>query len=508
MRKGVVTDMKTYLLFDLDGTLTDPKEGICTCVQYALASFGIEEPDLDKLEPFIGPPLKDSFIQFYDMSDEQAEAAVEKYRERFRDTGIFENRLYGGVPGMLEALNSRGMFLAVASSKPTVFVERILEHFGIRKYFKVVVGSELDGARVNKDEVVEEALRQLFGDNPVEKDKVYMIGDRRFDVEGARTLGVESVGVTYGYGSMEELREAKADYIVRSVEELRDFLLRGTEEPRKGMGSQVLWQLAFPFLMFLLMRTVVVNLAVSLLALLEGKIGGLHLLVYDSEGAVADITGNASAFAQIAGFAAAAAIVWKIARIMIKRAAKETKLLHMKAEPVANYLFLALTTVGFLFGLNLLLELLEITDNSAAYQKILDNQYSMSLWLGLALYVLAAPLAEELLFRGIIYNCLRRVMKPLAAMAVAAAFFGAYHGNSVQGIYGFLMGCLMIYGYEYFGDFRVPVAMHMLINLISYLCSNTALAVSGFVSWPVCAVCLALGAAGLWLLGRQKRVFL
>lgn len=174
--------MKKYLLFDLDGTLTDPKVGICTCVQYALASFGIQEPDLDKLEPFIGPPLKESFMEFYQMDSETADAAVEKYRERFRDTGIFENKLYDGIPEMLKTLCGKGLFLAVASSKPTVFVERILEHFNIARYFKVVVGSELDGTRVNKDEVVEEALKRLFEDKPVQKDQVYMIGDRKFDV--------------------------------------------------------------------------------------------------------------------------------------------------------------------------------------------------------------------------------------------------------------------------------------------------------------------------------------
>lgn len=217
--------MKQYLLFDLDGTLTDPKVGICTCVQYSLESFGIEEPDLDKLEPFIGPPLKGSFMKFYNFSEEQAEAAVEKYRERFRDTGIFENKLYDGIVPMLIALKSKGMHLAVASSKPRVFVERILEHFNIARYFQAIVGSELDGSRVNKDEVVEEALRQLFDDKPVDRSQVYMIGDRSFDVEGARKAGVENVGVTYGYGSLEELRAAKADYIVHSVEELQGFLL-------------------------------------------------------------------------------------------------------------------------------------------------------------------------------------------------------------------------------------------------------------------------------------------
>lgn len=150
--------------------MTDPKEGICTCVQYALASFGIEEPDLDKLEPFIGPPLKDSFMKYYGMDEVQAQEAIAKYRERFQDQGIFENKLYAGIPEMLRALNAKGMFMAVASSKPTVFVRRILEHFEIAKYFKVIVGSELDGTRSNKDEVVSEALRQLFDQRQVEKD--------------------------------------------------------------------------------------------------------------------------------------------------------------------------------------------------------------------------------------------------------------------------------------------------------------------------------------------------
>lgn len=144
--------MKKYFLFDLDGTLTDPKVGITTCVQYALHSFGIEEPDLDKLEPFIGPPLKESFMDFYGMDEERAQEAVEKYRERFSDKGLYENEIYPGMAQMLQLLSEKGFRLAVASSKPTVYVEKILEHFGIRQYFKVVVGSELDGSRTDKEE--------------------------------------------------------------------------------------------------------------------------------------------------------------------------------------------------------------------------------------------------------------------------------------------------------------------------------------------------------------------
>ena len=153
---------KNYILFDLDGTLTDPKVGICTCVQYALKAFDIDEPDLDKLEPFIGPPLKDSFMQYYGLSEEQAVAAIEKYRERFSVTGKFENEVYEGIPALLSDLKDYGYHLAVASSKPECFVKDILNHFNIHKYFEVVVGSELDGTRIDKAEVIHEALNQLF----------------------------------------------------------------------------------------------------------------------------------------------------------------------------------------------------------------------------------------------------------------------------------------------------------------------------------------------------------
>ena len=149
------------LLFDLDGTLTDPKEGITSSVQYALRAFGIEVAVLDKLTPFIGPPLRDSFRQFYGFDEERTEAAVAKYREYFSDRGIFQNEIYPGIRELLGELEESGRTLAVASSKPQVFVERILRYFDIYDCFSVIVGSGLDGSRENKEAVVEEVLRQL-----------------------------------------------------------------------------------------------------------------------------------------------------------------------------------------------------------------------------------------------------------------------------------------------------------------------------------------------------------
>lgn len=210
-----------YILFDLDGTLTDPKEGITKCVQYALASVGIDEPDLDKLEPFIGPPLHESFMEFYGFDRENAMKLVEKYRERFNDIGIYENNIYLGIADMLKALKEAGCRLSIASSKPTVLVERILDHFNICNYFDTVVGSNLDGTRTKKEEVVEEALRQL----QCVKEKTAMVGDRRFDIEGARAFGLTGIGVAFGYAAENELEEAGADYIADTVEELKNLLL-------------------------------------------------------------------------------------------------------------------------------------------------------------------------------------------------------------------------------------------------------------------------------------------
>ncbi len=220
--------MFQYCLFDLDGTLTDPKEGITKSVQHALKYFGIEEPDLDRLEPFIGPPLKDSFMEFYGLSEEQALKAVEVYRERFAPVGVLENEIIPGTGQMLAHAREKGIHLAVASSKPLVFVRQILRHFLIEEYFEVVVGSELDGTRGSKEEVVEEALRQLgiLEMDPADKKSLCaMIGDRKFDIQGAIAHGLTGIGVSFGYAGEGELSAAGADMVADTMEQLERILL-------------------------------------------------------------------------------------------------------------------------------------------------------------------------------------------------------------------------------------------------------------------------------------------
>ena len=213
--------MKNIILFDLDGTLTDPKVGITKSVRYALRHFGIYADDLDELCKFIGPPMRKSFKEFYGFDDEAANRATEKYRERFLEKGIYENVMYGGIDVMLKNLKASDKTLFLATSKPTEQAERVLEHFGLAEYFSFVSGAELDGERSEKWEVIQYALER----NDIrDRDACIMVGDRKYDITGAKSAGIDSVGVLYGYGGLAELSDAGADYIVKNVAELTELL--------------------------------------------------------------------------------------------------------------------------------------------------------------------------------------------------------------------------------------------------------------------------------------------
>lgn len=213
--------MYKAIFFDLDGTLTESGEGITKSVQYALEKLGKPEEDLDKLRVFIGPPLMEQFMKYADVDETEARRAVEYYRERYAVKGIFENRPYDGVENLLRELKGRGYILAVASSKPEYYVTKILDYFNLSSYFEVVVGSEMNGARTSKTEVIEEALKRLNMSD--RRKEVLMVGDKEHDVLGARTAGLDCVAVGYGYGTKEELTAAQPLKIVASIEELLCF---------------------------------------------------------------------------------------------------------------------------------------------------------------------------------------------------------------------------------------------------------------------------------------------
>lgn len=211
-----------YLLFDLDGTITDSETGITRCVAYALNYFGIQVNDLRELSPFIGPPLLDSFKDFYNFTDEQATVAIAKYRERYADKGILENELYPGIEELLADAQKNGKTVILATSKPEIFAKRILDHFGLSDYFSFVAGSGLDGSLHTKTDVINYILQSNQITN---LESVVMIGDRKHDIIGAKNVGIDSIGVLYGFGDYKELSDAGADHIAENIPALRKLLL-------------------------------------------------------------------------------------------------------------------------------------------------------------------------------------------------------------------------------------------------------------------------------------------
>lgn len=211
--------MINTVFFDLDGTLTDPKIGITASIQYALEKLNLPVPTQDELTWCIGPPLRASFVALLG-GEEHADRAVALYRERFGDTGLFENELYAGIEEALTAVAASGRKLFVATSKPHVFADRIIDHFGLRKYFGRVFGSELDGTRVDKSELLRYALEETATDPA----STVMIGDRKHDMIGAANNGMSAIGVLYGYGSRDELTKAGAAHLCKSPGEIPGYV--------------------------------------------------------------------------------------------------------------------------------------------------------------------------------------------------------------------------------------------------------------------------------------------
>lgn len=207
------------VLFDLDGTVAESAPGVTRSFSYALSKYGINEDPSD-LSKVIGPPLDRSFMDFYGFSKERADEAIEHYREYYRERGIFECNIYDGIEDMLKTLSGCGTGILLATSKPTVFATRILDHFGLSRYFSHAVGSELDGRRTNKAEVIECALE--LADTP--KDRVLMVGDRSFDVIGAHTVGIMAAGALWGYGSADEL--SVADFTAETPADICGIVMR------------------------------------------------------------------------------------------------------------------------------------------------------------------------------------------------------------------------------------------------------------------------------------------
>ena len=547
--------MFSCILFDLDGTISDPKQGICGCVQYALRSFGIEEPELDRLEPFIGPPLSESFMKYYNFTAEQAQEAVEKYRERFSVTGKYENVLYPGMGALLHDLKASGATLAIASSKPTVYVEDILVHFGIREYFDIVVGSELDGRRVHKEEVVAEVLSRLAARGESDPDKMVMIGDRSFDVEGAKAIGAHCIAVSYGYAQPGELENAGAEIIVRDVEGLRSVLLGGTQagsgaqagsSAQAGSGAQAgsSAQSGSGTQAGSSAQAGTGTQAENGMQAGSSAATGPNTLSERYRGSAAKTMTKSGQFWSAVGTGALAMFAYYVISLIISSviltAVSVVYAIGLQELEGSSYNFWlnvasALSTVGafiicygiwhkkiqfhstkeidklsivpmvilaaaIAIGMNGVLTLTELYRFSPTFQRVSEMQFDTPVWLGIISYGILAPLGEEIVFRGVVYGQLRKVLKVPYAVVLSGLAFGLFHGNLVQAVYATVIGCLLALVYEWYGTIAAPMLFHSVANLFVYVMLELLPFGGVFLSVPSCVLFLVLSAGSLFLL--------
>lgn len=472
--------MSDVILFDLDGTLTDSAEGITKSVQYALNHFGIKETDLKKLECFIGPPLKGQFMEYAGLSEAQAEVAIALYRERFSKIGIFENRLYEGVPELLGYLKDNGKTLAVASSKPEIYVNQILEHFEIKSFFDAVAGSELDGTRSEKWEVIEEVL-ELLGVSD-RRSGVLMVGDRRHDVEGAHKCGLQCIGVSYGFGGRTELERAGAVYIAESVEELK-VLVRRTQRYMKADFQQGLremaavqqqhesigkkfWRIIYP---------IGIHFGISLAV---SEIGALLIVAW------AGISQGTTDFNELlelvtkytlllTGISAVIAIP-VLGLLYRKDTARRrmgivgTKENNQKYVSKGIYAATILSMITLSQILNDLITVSGLYDIFPSYGELNQAVFQgQPLLLTILVVVICAPVVEELVFRGLMFKRLQDYIGTGWGIVISAAAFGIYHGNMIQFIYAGLLGAALAVLMARTNSMGIVAVAHLAANLWS-----------------------------------------
>ena len=473
--------MSRIILFDLDGTLTDSAEGIIKSVQYALARFGIEEPDEEKLKCFVGPPLREQFMQYCHMPQRQAETAVAVYRERYAKTGIYENRLYEGIPQLLELLKQEKKILGVASSKPEVYVRRILEHFQIDQYFDVIVGANMDGTRTKKSEVIEEALDRLqAGDS---REEVLMVGDRSHDVAGALECGIQCIGAAYGYGGEAELTKAGAVYLAHSVDELKILSDRyrnhqmqeapgeekeeQEENPASSAGPlRKIWRVLYPIGIHYGITFVVVQVAAVLLfSWYNMQQSGLS---------AEDVTGLIQQQAVLlTGIANALALIplvilyqrdWRLRRSRLLGKRKNNRVLKKRGIYAATILF-AITASHVL---NDLIYYSGLDKIFPGYTQLEETAFqNQNIFVMFIVIGVVSPIVEEVVFRGLVAKRIQDYLGTAWAVVLSAVIFGAYHGNVMQFVYAGLLGLAFGLIMCRTNSLKVVITAHVAANIWS-----------------------------------------
>lgn len=493
------------ILFDLDGTLTDSAPGITACVQYALEKMGKPEENAEALRCFVGPPLKDQFMSYAGFTEEEATEAVRYYRERYIKSGMYENSLYPGVEELLAFLKDRGCVLAVASSKPEQFVRQILEHFHLTGYFREIVGAGMDEKRTTKAEVIEEALKRL--DMTSSRQDVVMVGDRSYDIIGAHECGIQCIGVGYGYGSMEELIKAGVTYVADSVEELEILAENGGEEPQVEIRSidvtemsreqeklkkrekrrkkreaeekaeneqyplqesvlKKLWRIAYPVLTYF----GITNL-ISVVATMAMMFIGMIVLGIRSQQDLTDLAmQQVMAITGLGGLVSIPILTLFLKQDQKRRVSGQYEYHKAPERKISPQIVLGMILMGMGLSqvLNDLILLSGLNDVFPGYSQLGEQIYTgQSPILMLTVAVIIAPIAEELVFRGLVQMRIRDYLGPIAGIVISAICFGIYHGNMIQFIYAGILGLFLSFGMEKSQTVLVPIVGHMVANFWS-----------------------------------------
>ncbi len=493
------------ILFDLDGTLTDSAPGITACVQYALEKMGKPEENAEALRCFVGPPLKDQFMSYAGFTEEEATEAVRYYRERYTKSGMYENSLYPGVEELLAFLKDRGCVLAVASSKPEQFVRQILEHFHLTGYFREIVGAGMDEKRTTKAEVIEEALKRL--DMTSSRQDVVMVGDRSYDIIGAHECGIQCIGVGYGYGSMEELIKAGVTYVADSVEELEILAENGGEEPQVEIRSidvtemsreqeklkkrekrrkkreaeekaeneqyplqesvlKKLWRIAYPVLTYF----GITNL-ISVVATMAMMFIGMIVLGIRSQQDLTDLAmQQVMAITGLGGLVSIPILTLFLKQDQKRRVSGQYEYHKAPERKISPQIVLGMILMGMGLSqvLNDLILLSGLNDVFPGYSQLGEQIYTgQSPILMLTVAVIIAPIAEELVFRGLVQMRIRDYLGPIAGIVISAICFGIYHGNMIQFIYASILGLFLSFGMEKSQTVLVPIVGHMVANFWS-----------------------------------------
>ena len=529
--------MWNTVLFDLDGTLTESGEGITRCVQYALRKeFDIQVENLHDLDCFVGPPLKEQFKSYANLSDEEADRAIRAYRERYRTRGIYENRLYDGIVPLLDSLVREGMVLGLSSSKPTEFCREILRYFGIEQYFRVIVGSEMNGARVRKVDVVNEALNQL-GMSGLRRYAV-LVGDRKYDVEGAKEAGIGSIGVTFGYGSREELEQpfpgngyvwygdAEADGYYFPPQgyypsQIRNYPPQGYHVPppvyapypnvsanvsarpeyygmpRRESTIYKIWRIAYPLLIDFGISVLVTNAALAIILFLTN----------DPVNYIGVFERNSLIILGIQDFLLCLVCLFLLRGDERKRMheGRPDRLLVPNQATFGQYIVVILFATGLSAVINMLTSWLPI--ESETYNSLESTISSASPFIQLTAICIIGPIAEELLFRGIIYRRLRDYIGTAGAAVLSGVIFGAVHGNLVQGIYAGLFGIVMALLYEHYGTIWIVIVVHIVNNMLASFADPFILSMpttGQFIYSVICILCVCV--FGWYIFGVHRKV--